>query len=115
GRVVRCEHRTWLGGETLLDWSRGRWLAKWTEGGGVKRIPFGVTRRTVVIHHVLALHIGQNPRPSSFDAIKRSLRRGLIMRQRPDGLCQQAQAAVGDHSEDSLTGLPGRNARGTST
>ena len=41
----------------------------------------GVTRRTVLIHHALTLHVGQNPRPPSFDAIKRSRRRRAIMRQ----------------------------------
>ena len=36
--------------------STGRWLAKRTEVARVRRFAFGVTRRTVLIHHVLALH-----------------------------------------------------------
>jgi hypothetical protein len=39
-------------------WLRLRWLAEWTEVPGVGRFVCGVTRRTLLNHHALTLHIG---------------------------------------------------------
>ena len=100
--VVRCECGTRLG-KTLRAWRRGRWLAKGTEVARVGRFACSGIRRTVLIHHALTLHIGQNPRPPGFDAVKRSLRQGATMRQRLDGLREQAGTTVGHDCEDHLT------------
>ena len=79
-----------------------RWLAKRTEVPRIGRFAYGVTRPTVLIHHALTLHIGQNPRPPGFDAVKRSLRHGAFMGQRLDGFREQDGTAVGYNGEDRL-------------
>src|SRR5215211_8083443 len=98
--VQTCALPIWLG-KTVGAWLL-RWLAKKTEVPRVGRFAYRVTRRTVLIHHALTLHIGQNPRPPGFDAVKSSLRDRSFMGQRLDGLREQDGTAIGDDGEYHL-------------